>query len=220
MGIATDMKKIGEEIIASYDMRVKAVGELVTDTHKTLDGFAADRKKMGKQQAKDLAAFLNGLSKNVRNLLKEAQGMVGEFEKNRQKISKEQAKSLEDFVNTLTNNINSMLSTFEKNHTKMSKELKQKLAKEIQDIQAQAERILKEADHLVGKFKSDTGQARKAWKDMSVTLAKARRAGFLMPTVKAKEKVTTVGQAIGRGKGKKKPAKKGKSHKQIVPAGV
>ena len=44
MPIATDMKNLGEEIIASYDMRVKAVGELVKDTHKMLKGFQTEHK--------------------------------------------------------------------------------------------------------------------------------------------------------------------------------
>jgi len=210
MGIATDMKNLGEEIIASYDMRVKAVGELVTDTHKTLKGFAADRKKMGEQQAKDLADFVNRLSKNV-------QGFLKEFQKNHQQMSKEQAKNLSDFVKNLVKDIGSMLSSFEKDRSQMSRELKDKLAKEIKDIQTQVEKILNDADKLIGEYSSDMAEAKKAWKNMSAALAKARKGG-VMPRIEAKEKVTTVAQAIG--KGKKKAVKSSKSSKQTVPAGV
>lgn len=100
----------------------------------------------------------------------------------------------------------------------MSKEQKDKLAREIRDIQRQVEKILDDADKLIGEFSSDMAQARKAWKSMSAALAKARKAGFVVPEIEAKEKVTTVAQAIG--KGKKKSAKKSKSRKQTVPAGV
>ena len=70
MGIATDMTKLGEEIIASYDMRVRAVGELVKDTHTTLKGFERDRTKMAAEQAKALDNFVKSLTKDVDGMLK------------------------------------------------------------------------------------------------------------------------------------------------------
>ena len=72
MGIADSMKGITENITASYDVRVKALKDLVVDTRKTIKGFAsdrkqmsADRKQMSKEQAKNLAGFVSGLTKNV-----------------------------------------------------------------------------------------------------------------------------------------------------------
>jgi ABC-type transporter Mla subunit MlaD len=212
IAIAEDMKKLTENIIISNDVRLKAVGELVSETHKTLKGFAGDRKKMAAEQAKDLADFVNGLSKNVQSLLKKAQNMVDEFHKSNRQMSREQAKNLADFVNKLTSEVGSMLGSFEKDREKMSKELKDKLAKEIKDIQTEVKRILNEADKLIGEYSSDMAHARKAWKDMSVTLAKLRKSG-VMPKIQASEKVTTVEQAIGKGKDKKQVAKESKSGK-------
>jgi len=208
MGIATEMKRLSEDIIASYDMRVKAVGELVKDTHETLSGFAGDRKRMAAQQAKDLADFVNGLSKNV-------QSFLGEFQKGHKQMSKEQARSLSDFVKNLANDIGSMLSRFEKERAQMSKEVKNKLAKEIKDIQTQVERILDEADKLMGEYSSDMAQAKKAWENMSAALAKARKGG-VMPRIEAGEDVSTVRQAVKKGRGKKVST----SAKKRVPAGV
>jgi ABC-type transporter Mla subunit MlaD len=215
MGIATEMKRLSEDIIASYDMRVKAVGELVQDTHKTLSGFAGDRRRMSAQQAKDLADFTNGLSKNVQSLLKKAQNMLDEFHKDNRQMGKEVAKSLSDFVNELTRDVGSMLSSFEKEHAQMSKELKNRLAKEIKDIQTQVERILDEADKLMGEYSSDMVQAKKAWENMSAALAKARKGG-VMPRIEAGEDVSTVRQAAKKGRGKKGST----SAKKRVPAGV
>ena len=48
MGIADGVKGITENIVASYDVRVKALKDLVVDTRKTIKGFAADRKKMSR----------------------------------------------------------------------------------------------------------------------------------------------------------------------------
>jgi phage host-nuclease inhibitor protein Gam len=218
IAIAEDMKKLTENIIISNDVRLKAVGELVSETHKTLKGFAGDRKKMAAEQANDLADFVNGLSKNVQSLLKKAQTMLNEFHKSNSQMGKEQAKSLSDFVNKLTSEAGSMLSSFEKDRGKMSKELKNKLAREIKDIQTEVKRILNEADKLVGEYSSDIAQARKSWKAMCGTLAKARKSGLVMPKIETREKVTTVGQAIN--KGKKRTAKKSESNRQTVHAGV
>jgi ABC-type transporter Mla subunit MlaD len=215
MGIATEMKKLSEDIIASYDVRVKAVGELVRDTHKTLSGFAGDRRRMSAQQSKDLADFTNGLSKNVQSLLKQAQDLLNEFHKDNTQMGKEVAKSLSDFVNELTRDVGSMLSSFEKEHAQMSKELKNRLAKEIKDIQTQVERILDEADKLMGEYSSDMAQAKKAWENMSAALAKARKGG-VMPRIEAGEDVSTVRQAVKKGRGKKGST----SAKKRAPAGV
>ncbi|MCJ7719825.1 hypothetical protein MUO69_07855, partial [Candidatus Bathyarchaeota archaeon] len=199
IAIAEDMKKLTENIIISNDVRLKAVGELVSETHKTLKGFAGDRKKMAAEQAKDLANFVNGLSKNV-------QSFLGNFQKDHHQMSKEQAKSLNDFVVNLTEDVGSMLDSFQKARNEMSEELKDKLAREIKDIQTQVKHILNEADKLVGEYSSDIAQARKSWKAMCGTLAKARKSGLVMPKIETREKVTTVGQAIN--KGKKRTAKK------------
>lgn len=201
MAIAEDMKKLTENIIISNDVRLKAVGELVADTHKTLNGFSTDRKKMAVEQAKDLANFMNGLSKNVQDLLKNARNMVQQFHKDNMQMSKEQAKNLADFVNNLATSVGSMLDRFQKDHNHMSKELRNKLTREIKDIQAEVERILGDADKLMGEFSDDMAQAKKAWQSMSAVLARSRKTSFLMPKIDAGKKVTTVKQATRKTQG-------------------
>src|SRR3989338_7362108 len=78
MGIAESMKGLTEDILASYDVRVKALGDIVADTHKivadarkTIKGFASDRKKMSAEQAEALANYAKDLVKNVEGMLKE-----------------------------------------------------------------------------------------------------------------------------------------------------
>ena len=239
MAIAEEMKKLTENIIISNDVRLKAVGELVADTHKTLSGFSMDRKKMAAEQAKDLADFVNGLSKKV-------QSFLGEFQKSHKQMSKEQAKSLADFVNSLTKDVGSMLSGFEKDRGKMSKELKDKLAKEVKEIETfvanklkefnkdhadmsvelkkdlakYVEGIVKETRMFLKECGSDMSQARKAWQSMSATMAKARRAGFPMHGIDAGERVRTVKQATHKAQGKKKTSPKSEGSRQRVHAGV
>jgi len=209
--IAEDMKKLTENIIISNDVRLKAVGGLVADTHETLNRFSMDRKKMAAQQTRDLANFMNGLSKNVQDMLRSARNMVHQFHKENMQMSREQAKNLAGFVNGLVSSVGSMLDSFQKDHNQMSKEMKAKLTREIKDIQAEVERILSDADKLVGEFGVDMSQAKKAWKNMSAALARARKAGFMMPEINAGEKVRTVKQATRKAQGKKRSAHKSKS---------
>jgi len=239
MTVAEDMKKLAENIITSHDVRVKALGSLVADTHKTLKGFERDRKKMAVEQAKDLVGFVNRLSKNVQSFL---QG----FRRNHTQMSKEQAKSLSNFVTSLTEDVGSMISGFQADRSKMSKELKNQLAKEVKEIEiyvanklkefnkAHADMseelkkelnnyvmgIVKETQKLLKEYSSDMTQAGKTWKSMSATMAKSRKAGFMMPNIDAGEKVTTVKQATRKAQGKKKTSTKGKSSRQKAHAGV
>jgi gas vesicle protein len=210
MTIAEDMKKLTENIIASSDVRLKAVGGIVADTRDLVEGFSRDRGKMAKEQARDLAGFVSGLSKDVQSSLKNAQDMLNEFHKSNGQMGREQAKSLSDFVHKLTGEVGSMLRGFEKDRSKMSKELRDKLAKEVKDIQSQVESILDEADKLVGGFNADMARAKRSWRDMSAAISRARKSGF----AKAGEKVSTAGQ------GKKRNAKKSKSNRHPVHAGV
>jgi rubrerythrin len=239
MTIAEDMKKLTENIIISNDVRVKALGDLVADAHETLKGFSMDRKKMAAQQAKDLAGFADGLSKNGSNMIKG-------FQKDHQQMSKEQAKSLADFVKNMAADVSSMLHGFQKARNEMSEELKDRLAKEVKEIETYVANKLKEfnKDHadmseelkkelngyVMGIVKetrmflkecgSNMAQARKAWQSMSATMAKARKAGFPMPEIDAGERVTTVKQATRKAQGKKKTSPKSKGGRQKVGVGV
>ena len=122
MGIADSMKNITEDIIASHDIRVGALGDLVADTRKTLKEFRLDRKKMSKEQASGLAAFMSGLTKSVDAMLKE-------FHKNHKNMSDEQAKDLARFMKDLTMSVGAMLGGFQEEIKVMADELKDSLAK-------------------------------------------------------------------------------------------
>ncbi|MEW6002860.1 MAG: hypothetical protein AB1638_09480 [Nitrospirota bacterium] len=150
MGIADDMKRITENIVTSHDVRVKALDNLVADTRKTLKGFASDRKKMSKEQAKNLADFVEDLSKSVEDMLKG-------FQKSHKQMSVEQAKSLADFVADLTKNVGNMMKGIQKAHKEMADELKESLEKG-------------ETDRLKS-FKSMMGNIRKGIKDIESYVA-------------------------------------------------
>jgi gas vesicle protein len=228
MEIVESMKGTAENIITSHNARVRALGDLMADTHKTLKGFASDRKKMAKEQAENLADFKNGLSESVGE-------MVKEFQESHMQMGKEQAKTLMHFITDLTNDVSSMVSGFQKDRGKMSKELKSRLAKEVKEIETYIGKKLKEFDeahaemseqqkkdlakfvsgmtsevkrlltgfqHDMTGYRKDINSASHSWKGMASTLAKARKGGPVMPRIEAGERVTTVEEAVEK-KGKK-----------------
>jgi len=63
MGVADDTKKLGGDIVASYDLRVKEIRELAKDTQNMLKGFQGEQK--------DIQAEQKNRNKEVADLLKE-----------------------------------------------------------------------------------------------------------------------------------------------------
>lgn len=213
MGIAESMKSLTSEILASCDVRVRALGDIIADTdkitadvHKTIKVFALNRKKASIEQAEALSDYAKDLEKNVKGLLKE-------FGKNRKAMSEEQSKTLSDFVKNLSRDVSSMLDGFGKNRSKTFKALMDKLAKEISDISSAVKNIVDNTQTLIGGYRSDMAKAKMAWQGMESILAKSRK-GAVMPKIEAGEKVSTVEETIEKKGVKKVIKKKGKKAKR------
>ncbi|MDO9555227.1 MAG: hypothetical protein Q7J40_01415 [Atribacterota bacterium] len=96
MGIASDVKTLSEDIVASYDSRVKALGKLVADTRKTLKGFAEDRK--------NLSNFTKDLTENVDDMLKEFGKNHKQMADNlKEDLEKGETERLKDFKPMMVN---------------------------------------------------------------------------------------------------------------------
>jgi DNA-binding ferritin-like protein len=241
MGIATEMKKLSEDIIASYDMRIKAVGGLVKDTHQMLKGFHTEHKEMsaalraelakGEQsRLKDFKAMMSDIEKSLADATKNVASMIKGFQKDHKAMADELEAGLEQGETERLKDFQKMMSDIQKDikeietfvarklkefdaaHADMSEDLKKDLAKYV-------EGIVKETKKLLNECGSDMAQAKKAWSGMSATMAKARKAGFMMPKIDAGEKVTTVKQATRKAQGKK-TSPKSEGSKQKVSAGV
>lgn len=74
MGMAMDIKRLGEDIVASYDMRAKAIEELVKDTNNMIKRFHSEHKGTAEKQK----AFL---SKGEKDRLKDFKTMMSDVEK-------------------------------------------------------------------------------------------------------------------------------------------
>jgi len=182
MGIANDMKKLGEDIVASYDVRIKTIGQLVKDTQKMLNGFQAEHKEMADELKTDLA-------KGEEERLKAFKTMMAEIQK--------RIKEIETYVKN-------KLKEFSDAHADMSEELKKELAKYVDDmvnatnklmgdIQARQKERNGEVADLLKAFKAEREKMAANWQALTSKMAKKRG---IMPKVEAEVKVRPVEEAI------------------------
>ena len=232
MGIASDIKTLGEDIVASYDGRIKAIGTLVKDTHQMLKGFDAEHKEMAEKQAEALANFVNGLTKDVGAMMKAIAKAHKEMADNlKESLEKGETDRLKDFkammgdinkgIKDIENYVAKKLKEFSDAHTDMSEELRKELAKYVVDmvkttkklmgdIQKRQEERNGEVADLLEAFKTEREKMAANWQTLVATMAR-RRGG--KPVVSAGAEVKTVEEAVAK-KGKKRGRKKGKGKKK------
>jgi len=163
MGIADDMKNLGEDIAGSYDMRVKAIGVLVKDTHKMLKGFQREHKEMAGNLRGELAkgeedrlkafkSMMADIQKGVKEIETYVENKLKEFsdahkemaDKLRSDLKKGETGRLKDFKSMMTGikkalkeietYVANKLEEFSDAHADMSEELKKALAKYVDDM--------------------------------------------------------------------------------------
>jgi Sec-independent protein translocase protein TatA len=198
MGIADDFKNLSEDIVASYDARIKAIGTIVKETqtlarntHAMLKGFNAEHKEMSAAQAGALAGFMADLTKNVGNMIKG-------FQKEHKDMAAALKASLGKNTRDIETYVKSKLREFSDAHAEMSDELKKDLAKYVADI-------VNGTRELLGAFHGEREKMADHWQAMAAVMAKKR--GVEPVEVKAKSEVKTVKEAVEKPR-KRKPGRK------------
>jgi hypothetical protein len=62
MGLASEMKNLSEELLASFKNRIRENEELVTEVKNTLDGFQKDHREMTAVLNANAEALRKGLA--------------------------------------------------------------------------------------------------------------------------------------------------------------
>ncbi|MBI5182919.1 MAG: hypothetical protein HY999_00955 [Nitrospinae bacterium] len=147
MGIATDIKRLGEDIITSYDMRVKAmgervkvVGELVRDTHNMVKGFQARDKerrdnlkayltKSEEDRLKDFKITMDDLVRCKEDRGKDLKIMIAEIKRFIVETRQANAKLMKQSREDRNKEVAELLERFAKDHEAMASELEKGLEK-------------------------------------------------------------------------------------------
>ncbi|MCG2815607.1 MAG: hypothetical protein L6425_06720 [Candidatus Aminicenantes bacterium] len=216
MGIADDVKNLGEDIVASYNARITAVGTIVKDTRNMLKGFHAEHKEMSEKLRADMA-------KGEEDRLAGFKVMMAEIKKFVSDIVVDGTAKLMKQIQTEQKARNKavadLLEKFAKDHEAMADELKKSLAKGetdrledfkkmmegiqkyVADVVKETKRLMdairarqdernKEVLDLLEAFKTEREKMAANWQNLVATMAKKR--GVEPVEVEAGAEVKTV----------------------------
>ena len=232
MSIAADLKVLGEDIVASYDTRVKAIGVMVKDTHNMLKEFHSEHKEMSdnlkaglakgeKDRLGDFKAMMAKIQDFVAYVAKEVSIMIKKFQTEHKAMSAElsedlaksegdRAKAFKAMMAHIQKEIKAVetyvagkLKEFNADHADMSEALKKELAKYVAGVVSDTRKML-------AGFADERESMAANWQSLTATMAK-KREGQPMK-VEAGEKVKTVEEALA--KPKKRGRKKGGKRKK------
>jgi Sec-independent protein translocase protein TatA len=216
MGIADEMRGIADNIISSYGVRTKALGQIVSDVNetlgnarKTVKGFASDRKKMSAEQASFLGGFVGDLSRTVGNLLGGFQKEQKEVAENIRTTAESLRKNLRKSARDLETDVKNRLKEYSAAHAEMSEDQRKDLASFVSGIVRETKGIIDNATALMSGFESERGKMAGAWRSMSSTMARMR-AGKRPVEVSGRASTETVAEAVAKPKKKRgRPKKRG-----------
>jgi len=124
MGLASEMKNLGEDILASFKQRIRENEELVIEVQKTLDGFQKDHQEMAaalragldrdeKTRLEEFIPFMKNINEEISEIFTFTHDLLAKFVKEIQEMSVE---------------VHDLLAKFDKEHQEMSVELRKDLA--------------------------------------------------------------------------------------------
>lgn len=237
MGIATDMKNLGEDIVASYDMRVKAVGELVEGTHRMLEGFQTEHKEMTAnlraglakgetERLKDFKSMMADIQKAIKeieaytaNKLKEFNtahaGMAANLRKNLEQGETDRLKAFKSMMADIETYVKNKLKEFSDAHADMSEELKKMLAKYVDDMVKATKKLMDDIQKRQKERNAEVADLLEAFKterekaaaNWQALTATMAKKRGIKPGVEAEVKLRPVEEAIEEVKPEKKKKK-------------
>jgi len=165
-----NLKDIADDIIVSYEARVKVVGGIIEDTHKMMDGFKEKRETMAKElqdilakceslrkkdfdrMMVDIVARQNEREKEVRNMLetfRKEEEMVAERLK--QLLTKGEEIRIKDFKK--------MMADIRQEQERRVKQTGESIVDQLQDMRG-------EVHTMLDNFKKERQSVAAAWHEM------------------------------------------------------
>ena len=189
MGLAEDTKKLAEDILASYNLRVKEISKLEKDTQSMLKEFQGEQKDMA-------AKLKKTLEQGEADRIKASGSLKSEILAEQEKRNKEVADLLEKFSKDHGDMAAELKETFkqaEADRLKAEADRIKVFGSMKNEIQAEQEKRNKEVADLLKVLNTEREKMSASWQKLNAAMAK-RRSG--KPTVEAEVKVSPVAEAI------------------------
>lgn len=147
MGLASDMKNLTEELLASFKQRIKENEELVHDVQNTLDGFRKDHQEMTNILNSNAAALKKGLARGEKERLNTFKVLMTSIDGTIFSIRKEVVAIQASTLN--------MINEFATDRAEMAVELNKSFAKGRSERMQNEKNRMKEFDALMKNINDD-----------------------------------------------------------------
>jgi len=158
MSISVEMKKIGEDIISSYKLRIKSVGEIVSETHNMLTDFQKDHKIMTDGLRKNLEKNEKDRLRAEKDRLQESHNLMTGITKEQVERNKYVASLLKKYDNEqkiIVNELKVMAVELKKSLGKGETDRLEEFNKMMADVQNKQSDRNKYVADLLQKFADD-----------------------------------------------------------------
>ncbi|MEK6561477.1 MAG: hypothetical protein AABZ07_07055 [Nitrospirota bacterium] len=199
MGMVMDTKKLSEDIVTSYDMRVKAISELVSNTHKMLKEFHADHNNMTidlrrslqkgeNERIKNFKETMGNIKKFVMEMVEGTARLMGEIQKEQKDRKKGVAGFLDKFMKDhefMANELRKSLAAGERGRVQDFKSMIGGIQQYVADVIKETERLIREIQSrqaerkeeilkLLQEFKVEREMMAANWQRLSETMYRKR----------------------------------------------
>lgn len=165
-----NLKDIADDIIASYETRVKVVSGIVEDTHKMMDGFKEKRETMAKELREILAKCESLRKKDFDRMMADIVVRQNEREKQVREMletfRQEEEMVAEKLKKLLTRGEEIRIKDFKKMMTDIRQEQEKKAKQTGESITGQLQDMRQEVHTMLDNFKKERQSVATAWHEM------------------------------------------------------
>jgi len=162
MGLASEMKNLSEDILASFKNRIKENEELVSEVQKTLDGFRKDHQEMANVLKANASALRDGLANGEKERLNSYNELMNGIQSTISTIQQEVVAiqtSTFNLINVFATDRSQMAEelnqTFVQNRTERMQDEKARLTEfnaDIKNIKDEVAAIFKNTNEMLATF--------------------------------------------------------------------
>jgi hypothetical protein len=147
MGLASEMKNLSDELLASFKQRIRENEELVSEVQKTLDGFHKDHQEMAATLNANAMALRKNLSNGEKERINSFNGLMSGIHHSIASIQKE--------VMDIQKSTFNMINDFASDRTQMADELNKFFSEGRADRMEDEKIRIKEFDVLMKNINDD-----------------------------------------------------------------
>lgn len=165
-----NLKDIADDIIASYETRVKVVGGIVEDTHKMMDDFKEKRETMAKElqeilakceslRKKDFDRMMADIVSRQNEREKQVREMLETFRKEEEMVAEKLKKLLQRGEEIRIKDFKKMMADIRQEQERKTKQIGESVTGQLQDMR-------QEVHTMLDNFKKERQSVATAWHEM------------------------------------------------------